>query len=162
MKFKSEELADLIRLREDIDRWAYEAFENQAENEDYQRKRVRNRYKKDIEKTRACMLSVWWLDFKSIIKYKEPKVEIEKVTQKHGIIGFFRRLFGLNKKNNPEIEFPVDVKIDEMIDQSVEENTLKDEVNAETVVEEGKSNLETTNPENEQSSQDTAKDEQGA
>ena len=128
MKFKSEELTELLEVRQRIDNWVYEAFENQAENEEFQRKRTHKKYKKDIEKTRACILGVWWLDFKSIVNYKEPEAEFETVPSKKGLVGFFRRLFRLDKKKIAEIRYPTDAEVKQMIEQNIQENELKEDI----------------------------------
>lgn len=137
MSLKSEELVNLLDVRKTIDNWVYDAFENQAENEEFQRKRMHKKFKKDIEKTRACMLAVWWTDFKSVIKYKEPKAEFETVGKKKGIVGFFRKLLRLDKKKEAVIDYPSISQVEQMIDQEIQENNPSQENNTEIETGEG-------------------------
>ena len=80
-------------------------FENQAANEEFQRKRTHNKYKKEIEKTRKLFLNLWLLDVNRVIHPPKEKtkviVEGNKETKKPS---FIQRIFRHNKQDKKQLD----------------------------------------------------------
>lgn len=76
MKIITDEVLKLLDVHEKIVGYFNNCFENQAANEEYQRKRIHDKYKKDIEKTRKLFLALWLKEVNNVINPPKDKIKV--------------------------------------------------------------------------------------
>ena len=76
MKIITDEVLKLLEVHERILGHFNTCFENQAANEEFQRKRTHNKYKKEIEKTRKLFLALWLKEVNNVVNPPKDKTKV--------------------------------------------------------------------------------------